>query len=320
MGYIHLLNPSFTDDGADLAPHGEHGGAYLDLAGGVRVYGMKYYGASTRKALSLFASSLAQMDHRNVHYTILLMHAGVEGQMNHVGGASFDDLAPFRKQIDYLALGHFHKPFCIDDWCYNPGSPETWSIDEVEWPERGYYLVDILPARNPKHRAQLIAPPRRTFHRFTLAVDTLTTPNSVYDAVRALINREGRRVVRDPQPIIELTLTGILPFSRYDLEMEYIQGLLAEAWSPLGPPHVVNRAVPAEFEIDVDTQASRGELEQAIIQGLLERDARFRSGSDAWTKGVLELKRLGVSNSPSDEVITYLRQLLREMAALKGGE
>lgn len=318
LGYIRLLNPRFTEDGAHLMPHGEEGGAYSDLGDGVRVYGMKYYGASTRKALSLLADSLAKMDHSQVRYTILMTHAGVEGQMSHVGGASFDELSPLRTQIDYLALGHFHKPFCIDDWCYNPGSPETWSMDEVEWPERGYYLVDILPTRNPKHRAQLVAPPRRPFHRFTLAIDTLTTPNSVYDAVRALIDREDQRVVRNPQPIIELTLTGILPFSRYDLELDYIQGLLAEAWSPLGPPHVVNRAVPAEFEIDVDTQASRGELEEAIVQGLLERDARFRAGSDVWTKGALELKRLGASNSPSDEVIAFLRQLRHETASLKG--
>ena len=318
LGYIRLLNPRFTEDGAHLMPHGEEGGAYSDLGNGVRVYGMKYYGASTRKALSLLADSLAKMDHSQVRYTILMTHAGVEGQMSHVGGASFDELSPLRTHIDYLALGHFHKPFCIDDWCYNPGSPETWSMDEVEWPERGYYLVDILPTRNPKHRAQVVAPPRRPFHRFTLAVDTFTTPNSVYDAVRALISREDRRVVRNPQPIIELTLTGILPFSRYDLELDYVQGLLAEAWSPLGPPHVVNRAVPAEFEIDVDSQASRGELEEAIVQGLLERDVRFRAGSDVWTEGALELKRLGAGNSPSDEVIAFLRQLRHETASLKG--
>ena len=315
LGYLCLLN---YNPQKGLRRYDEDGGAYLDLPEGVRVYGMKHYGAATRQVFESFAADITEADHRDVRYTILMTHAGVEGQMSHVGGASFDELSPLRTHIDYLALGHFHKPFCIDDWCYNPGSPETWSMDEVEWPERGYYLVDILPTRNPKHRAQLVAPPRRPFHRFTLAVDTFTTPNSVYDAVRALISREDRRVVRNPQPIIELTLTGILPFSRYDLELDYVQGLLAEAWSPLGPPHVVNRAVPAEFEIDVDSQASRGELEEAIVQGLLERDVRFRAGSDVWTEGALELKRLGAGNSPSDEVIAFLRQLRHETASLKG--
>lgn len=176
-----------------------------------------------------------------------------------------------------MALGHIHKPYAVDGWIYNPGSPETWSIEEVAWPERGYYLVEIQPGRDPDHQAELVTTPRRPFHRFRLEVDALTDPNAVYDAVRALLRRpepvegkrEGSKVSRDPAPVVELTLSGVLPFSRYDPDLDYVKGLLEDAWSPV-VARVRNMTTPAEFEVAIDLEASRPELERSIIRELLE--------------------------------------------------
>ncbi|MCJ7736405.1 MAG: DNA repair exonuclease, partial [Anaerolineae bacterium] len=304
LGYLRLLNYRPQEG---LQAYGENGGAYIDLPSGVRVYGMKYYGAATGQVLAAFAADLAQADHSGVDFAILTAHTGLEGEMAHVRGSAYEEFAPLRERIDYVALGHFHKPYAVDNWLFNPGSPETCGMEEVAWPERGAYLVEIRPERTPKHQAELLTVPRRPFHRFTITADFLADPNMVYDAVRALISQQSGKVAVEPQPVIELTLTGTLPFSRYDLDLTYIQDVLAEAWSPLGQPRVINRTTPTEFEVNVDTEASRPELERHILQELLERDVRFRSGADAWAEGALELKRLALSGGPPEAIVAHLR-------------
>jgi exonuclease SbcD len=206
----------------------------------------------------------------------------------------------------------------VDGWIYNPGSPETCSMREVAWPERGYYLVEIQPGGDPGHRAELVVTPRRPFHRLHLEVDTLTEPNAVYDAVRRLIRREDGNVPRDPAPVVDLTLGGVLSFNRFDLDLDYVKGLLDDAWSPL-VTRVHNSTIPAEFEIAVDVEASRPELERAIVKDLLERDARFRPAAEEWTQVALDVKRLALEGSPPEAVIDALRRARAELLGPTAG-
>jgi exonuclease SbcD len=320
LGYLQLLNPRFEKGRAILEPYGEEGGAFLDLPGGVRVYGLKYYGASTGTVFGLFAEALADMDHGDAQFNILMAHAGLEGQLPRYSGTlTHNVLAPLREQIDYLALGHIHKPYTVEGWIYNPGSAETWSIEETAWPERGYFLVEVQPRNNSSHQARLVPTPRRPFHRSRLEVDALTEPNALYDAVRKLLQREGSRVPREPAPVVELTLSGILPFNRFDLDLDFVKSLIEEAWSPL-VTRVRNMTMPADFEVAVDVEASRPELERAIVRELLERDARYRPAAEEWTQVALDMKRLVMEGSTSKTVIDHLRQARAELSiGVEGG-
>jgi exonuclease SbcD len=302
-----------------LEPHNGAGGAYSDLAG-ARVYGIKYYGASTGKVFRLFGEALAETNGGGDGFTILMTHAGLEGQMARYSGTlTTNDLAPLRDSIDYLALGHIHKPYAVGGWIYNPGAPETWSTEEVQWPKRGYYVVDIDPDVELGHRAELVAPPRRPFHCLRLEVDALAEPEAVYDAVGRLIRREGKRIAHDPAPVIDLTLYGVLPFNRFDLDLEYIKSQLETAWNPV-VTRVRNSTTPAEFEIAVDTQASRPELERTILRELLERDARLRPDAEAWTQVALDVKRLALSGAPPEVLVDRLRHARAELTAPTGEE
>ena len=53
LGYLCLLNYKPQDG---ICRYGDEGGAYVDLPGGVRVYGTKYYGAATPQVFASFAS------------------------------------------------------------------------------------------------------------------------------------------------------------------------------------------------------------------------------------------------------------------------
>ena len=312
-GYLRLLNPRFESGEAKLDPYGDQGGAYVDLPGGIRIYGLKYYGASTSKAIASFSESLAALDHSEVKYAILMMHAGLEGQLAYAGRLKNNDLAPLRKRIDYIALGHIHKPYEVDDWIYNPGSPETCSMEEVSWPERGYYLVEITPDAEKKHQVKLHAAERRPFHRFRLDVDALKSPNDIYDAVRELIVKKGEVLDPRKKTVVELTLGGIIPFNRYELDLEYIKSLLEEAWSPL-TARVRSKITPADFEITVDRESSRSELEREVIRELLERDNRYRDKVEEWVTGAVELKQLVQEGNAPEVIVEHLVQLQQELA------
>jgi DNA repair exonuclease SbcCD nuclease subunit len=339
LGYLRLLNPRFEDGRAVLEAYGDAGRAYVDLPlqqtlrqhpvaeqsgegkpDGARVYGVQYYGASTRKVFGLFADALAEIDHSNVEFAILMAHAGLEGQTSRDSGAlTTNDLARLREPIDYLALGHVHKPYALDGWIYNPGAPETWRIEEVQWPERGYYVVDVEPDGKPGHQAELVVPPRRPFHCLRLEVDALTEPEAVYDAVGRLIRQEGKKIVRDLAPVVDLTLYGVLPFNRFDLDLDYVKGQLESAWHPV-VARVRNMTTPAEFEIAVDMEASRPELERTILRELLERDARLRPDAEAWTQVALDVKRLALSGAPPEALVDRLRHAHAELTARTGEE
>jgi DNA repair exonuclease SbcCD nuclease subunit len=155
-----LLDAEFTDHKVLLRAWDprKRQGSYIDLPGGVRVHGMRYYGSGTVIAVQAYAEALAQLDAAPAAYNIFVAHAGVEGQLDEkAGGLSLRQWAPLRPHVDYVALGHFHKPFRIDNWIHNPGSPENCSISENEWPERGYLLVDLDPgATEPAARQHAV--------------------------------------------------------------------------------------------------------------------------------------------------------------------
>ncbi|MBN1955305.1 MAG: exonuclease SbcCD subunit D [Anaerolineae bacterium] len=309
LGYFRLLTPRFEEGRAILEPHGDAGGAYVDLPSGVRIYGIKYYGAAIGRVVRLFAEALAEMDHGGVDFVILAVHAGLEGQMPRYSGTlALNDLAPLKEFVDYLAMGHIHKPYAVDGWIYNPGSPETCSMEEVAWPERGYYLVDARPGQEPTHRAELIVPPRRPFYSLPLEVDTLTRPEVLYAAVQELIRGRGDEVDPHSRPVVELVLKGVLSFNRADLDLDHVQDLLDKAWTPLIKPRVRNQTRPAEFEMVVEAKTGRRDLERAVLRELVGQDQRYRLAADAWTRVALEVKRLSLEGAAPEAVIDLLRQ------------
>ena len=79
-----------------------------------------------------------------IEYRVLMMHTGVDSVVPRIQGLpTMAQFQPLRRCVDYLALGHVHKPYEFDGWMYNPGSTETWGAEESAWEDRGYYFVEI---------------------------------------------------------------------------------------------------------------------------------------------------------------------------------
>jgi DNA repair exonuclease SbcCD nuclease subunit len=313
-GYLALLNPSSFKEGIPVLTEWDgEAGAYLDLTpdgdstgGRVRVYGLKYYGASTGRVVEGLSKALADQDHDGIDYVILMMHAGLEGVLPQYSATlSHSQVAPLREYVDYLALGHIHKPFEREEWVYNPGSPETCGFDEAGWPDRGYYLVNVDTGQSPKHSARLIRNPRRPFVRLSLSVDSYSSPEALYAAAEELTKQEAARHAAGAQPVVELTLEGVLPFDRRELDGRRLESIVQAAFDPL-LPRVTNRAVPTEFEVSGDESKSRADLEREVVHGLVERDARYRPLAADWTEVILNVKRLALEGTSPEGIVDYL--------------
>lgn len=303
--FLTLLDPIRDGDRYTLPRYQNYQGAYVEPIPGLRVYGMRYFGSSTAQVVRRVADALASADRQEIEYTIFMAHTGVEGALDRDAGAlSHRELAPLRTHVDYLALGHIHKPYEFDNWIYNPGSPETNSLTEASWPARGYYLVEVNTEAEPKHRPVLHANHRRPVERLLFKVDACKTPVELDDRCRQFIARR-RHLFRGKEPVVELRLSGVLPFDRSSLELDSLKQMVEKTYKPL-VCFVRNDTQAAEFAVAPDQQLSRPALERRIITDLLERDVRYRPQSRAWTELVLAIKQLATAGASADAVLEEL--------------
>jgi DNA repair exonuclease SbcCD nuclease subunit len=327
---IVLLDAEFADHKAQLRPWNskQRQGSYIDLPGGVRLHGMRYYGSGTVSAVQTYAEALGQLPRGEAKYNIFVAHAGVEGQMDEkAGGLSPRQWSPLRPYVDYVALGHFHKPFEVDNWIFNPGSPENCSIAENDWQHRGYLVVDLDleagqegPEAPARHSVVQGRNPRRCFRLYPYKVDQVKTPEELHDRLRTFLHRKATELadevaadtragrITDVQPpVVELYLTGTLPFERAALDVPRIEAILREAFQP--PPLVAmvkNLTQAADFAVNPDAGLSRAALEQQVLADLFSRDARYTAHHEEWAHLAINLKQLVLNGASASAVIDEL--------------
>lgn len=325
---VTLLSPTFgEEDPIPLQPYRNHQGAYVDPIPGLRVFGLKYMGASTAKAMERVATAMQAMadeQTKGIEYTIFVAHTGIEGVMpGQSGGLSHRQLAPLRPHVDYLALGHIHKPFSHEEWVYNPGSPETCSLTEAAWDERGYYVVEVDTDRarspeEPAHTARLYRNPRRPVHRLAIKTDLHPTPEALMTFADTYVARRARDLLRGGEPpVVELQLFGNLPFDRSALDLAALKTLLDRHFTPL-ISLVKNQTQPTEFAVDLEQGVSRLQLERQILAGLFQRDERFGRQEEAWADLAMTLKRLALENSDPETILTELESRSQQILTAQG--
>jgi DNA repair exonuclease SbcCD nuclease subunit len=325
QGLLILLNPLVQDGAPELTPWDQQTmrGAYVDLMGGkLRVYGLPWYGASTARIMEAFAGRLAAPREleaaEGVEYRLLLMHTGVEGIVPQLHGlptrAQFE---PLRGLIDYVALGHVHKQYALEDWLYNPGSTETWGAEESAW-ERGYYVVEIDTERaseRPRHTAQHVVNPRRPFLRFTFSVDGLTTPAAFYEQFERFCRNRARESgdAVDREPVVDVGLVGVLAFDAASLERPRLEDYVKEYFKPL-VARIHDNTRDTDFEpfaedgMDGRDRSSWAQLEVHIFQELLARDARYLPQASRWARVLAQVKQMALGGEDSAAITQRLRE------------
>lgn len=106
----------------------------------VVIYGNRYIGQKPEEYLSKINIAIKKDDHL---FNILIQHFGIAGQLKNVPGVRLEKAEILKEKVDYLALGHFHKQFIINNWIYNPGSSEAASSIDSTY-RRGIFLVEVF--------------------------------------------------------------------------------------------------------------------------------------------------------------------------------
>ena len=312
---LTLLNPRYVDGELTLTPHDGQSGSYVDVAG-MRVYGMRYAGAVTPRLVADAAAILEQQTAtEKPAFTMLVAHAGLDGIVPNFGAnITREQLAVLRPHVDYLALGHIHKPYQEDGWIFNPGSLEPNSFPEVEY-RGGAFLVDLDTEREPRIEITARRYATRPFVRLPLDVGEFESPDALYAGVE--VHLAAQRGAYEKRPVVELSLEGILHVDRKSLSMDRIEATLQETLNPI-VGRVRNRATPAKYEMSAGAgQLSRSELEAQVLADLLARDARYRKHAVRWAALVREMKQMALERSSPETIAAHLRAGIDEIAQLE---
>ena len=315
-GYLKLLEPAGYEEGhIKLLPwdEEERTGSYIDVAG-ARIFGSHSYGARANVEISLLADAVRSARVEGL-FNILMLHTDIEGQSSHpIPLLSMTKLNELKQFIDYIALGHTHKRFDLDNWAFNPGSLETPSIDEYE-EERGAYLVDIDDQHNIK-AAHIRDYAQRSFERVAFDVSGAEDAEAVYNGVIGIIERESRMHQVGsgiPAPIIEITLKGHLGFNKSSLKLSRIED---EVKRRTGALHVRwrDRSVPVEYAVvlGLSAEASRKEREQRIIEDLIARNNRYKNRARHIANLVIKAKQLALDEEPTDKIKEFIKLELKK--------
>jgi exonuclease SbcD len=290
----------------------------------VRVHGLRYLGAGTAKGVDGYSAALCDLPRDGVEYSIFMTHAGVEGEVDQMGGLSMREWSCMRSHSDYVALGHIHKPYTREDWIYNPGSLETCSTAEVSWQERGYYLVDIdtEASEGPKHTAKLIANPRRPFERLYLKTDLIESPEAIYKQAHELMSRRARDIGParlDPatQPVVDFHLHGLLNFDRSAMSLAQFEEMAKELLNALHPL-IRNECHSADYAIAPGETMNRQSLERHVLADLFNRDARYAPRSRQWARLALDIKSLTLEGASPESILDELEDRMMRIDRFEG--
>lgn len=310
LKYITQLDIAYGEDGIAINPWDEktRAGAYVDVEG-LRVYGIQHVGASTEKVLKDFAERLADPHDMGVEFSVLCMHAGMEGVIPGIsGGLSPDIFAPLKGKIDYIALGHIHKKYEIDGWIFNPGSLEPCSMEEAGW-RGGFYRV-AFDGDTKELDIGHVSVRKRPFLRIELPVDTLESPGAVYeklDEILAASAPEGT-AIGEQRPVVEVAAKGAILFQRSDLDLRTVEAMVTEKLNPIAISDIRNEAIPVALADSADFEERQGkaEIETGVFLKIAEQDSRYAPNAAKWAELMSSVKRMALEKQTPEQIIAAL--------------
>lgn len=315
-GYIKLLEPIYEEGRVQLQAWNEQErkGSFIDI-GEVRIFGSIWYGSTISDSLPMLVDLLRD-HHAPERFNVMMLHTDIEGHVNHPGlPLKKEKLFELKSYIDYLALGHTHKNFEIDDWAYNPGSLEACSVDEYA-NQRGAYLVEV---EGKRHTAKLVQDyHQRPVIRFGFDVDGKATPEEFHEALFTQLRQEltpyDSTESDSLPPVIELSLRGQLGFKNSLLELPRIRDEIKKEFKPL-LVMVRNQTIPVEYAVaaGLSENVSRSERERRIVEDLISRDARFRDQATDFASLILEAKRLALGNEKPARLVEMIESKMAEL-------
>lgn len=309
-GLLQLLEPGNVADGEPFyAPWDGKQGGYVDLPCGVRVLGSSWYGAAAAQAIVQIAEAIQALPSGPEH-TVLMFHHGLEDQIARYKGAlRYDELLPLRKAgVDYLALGHIHKNYSVEDWIFNPGSLEANNIEEGKY-DRGAYLVELTPSgiqaslQQDYQQRSIVRLQVRTRGEESETELTELAVSAVETAIA-----QGRLVPND-QPIVELRIEGTVGFERLSLDTRHLQQTL-QAMSQALIFLLKYDVEEISFQSPTADEASREQIEENAFLDLLAGHRDYKKRAPELANALVDLKNRCLVGQDDEALYQYVEDIL----------
>lgn len=314
---VHLLQPDNNEGKISYAEWDYERdnyirGGFIDI-GNARIFGSNWYGASANWAIPMLTEAIKE-HRREGAFHVLLLHTDVEGHQTHpIPALSLANLKELKSVTDYVALGHTHKAYDIDNWAFNPGSLEITSIDDFR-ETRGAWLVEVNE-QNQISATHIRDYRQRPFQRIGFDVSGYAEAKDITTGVLAKVSGEARNASDYSngdsddiyKPIIEITLRGHLGFPNSLLQLKEIR---EEARKMTDALHVriKNHSAPIEYAVaaDLEEDASREKLERRVIEDLIIRDNRFKTNVESISDAVIGAKRMALSDEEPEKIADFI--------------
>lgn len=299
-GLLRLLRTEFREGKPVMKEwtDADRTGNWLDLKG-VRLYGAGWFGASTAKRLEILKPHLERKG-----FTILMLHAGINGMAEEFGMIDAGQLAVVRDSVDYVALGHIHKKYVIDGYAYNGGALENWDVAEARYgDQKGYWLLEVGdgPVR-VEHRAVK----RRPILLKTFSCDGLGS----IEETRTRLLAAAREWAPGPEAAVQVKMTGLPAFSAAEIDLRELGADIVRETGCKGAevlPAFGRRAGGGEG--DGQALPPREVIEREEIEALIRENGRYGEHVEL----VRELVMAVVSGRTDEEVYA---DLLRRAAPI----
>lgn len=314
-GLMRLLEPQIRDGKVDYKEWDESGksGSFIDI-GNARIFGSKWYGTSANVAIPLLTAGIKE-NHREGAFHILMLHTDVEGHQTHpLPSLSMANLKELKSVTQYVGLGHTHKKFDVDEWCFNPGSLEITNIAEYD-EIRGAFLVEIkddlsIEWKHVKNYRQ--RPFIKASSQITANDDVAAVTEKTLKEVEERFSKY-RSADEAIAPIVEVTLRGHLGFPNSELEMQTIR---EETLAMTGALHVriKNNTVPVEYAVaaDVEEDVTRESLERRVVEDLIARDVRYKEDPMSITDAIIGAKRMALGDEDPEKIADFIASKIVE--------
>ena len=198
----------------------------------VVIYGTRYLKEKPEEYLLAVKKGIIK-DDGNFH--ILLQHFGIEGQMEKVPGVKYERIKHLKDRVNYLALGHYHLQFILDDWVYNPGSSEAACSTDFSF-KRGAFLVTLSKEDKYKKEVKKLQLSNRAHRWETIYFKTeFRTKEKMYEFIVHKLKRVFNLDTdynNDPSniqiPVLFLVLKGKKPFYKIKIDTKELTQLICE--------------------------------------------------------------------------------------------
>lgn len=362
-GRIVFLNADLdtNTDAARFEPYdpenpGQSAGFYdIDVDrfdGPVRVFGLQWRGARTGTAMEKVASGIRATNERHGEpaFTVLLGHFGMEDEVPTLGGTvTHADLREVNELVDYLALGHIHKPYESEGWIFNPGSPEAHSTREgaEDW-EHGYYTVEL---GQPDSRDELDGErtvvdvshhptKRRPYYRIEFDVTAFDSPGELETAFREHVYDQlddieeycaDQRYTAQGEPrapVVDLRFRGTLQFSRGEFRPDELAAYVESACNALYVQ--VNTGVRTADVEDLisevggnvfndDGTLNRAALEDEVFETIAEESV-YAAQAEAVADVLGEAHRMAQADEAPEDIGETVSEKRRELFPERGDD